>query len=167
MKNNKGLSYVELLIVIAVMALVTGFSALSMGLVSRTNAVKAGEKMVTTLKTARTYSLAKGREKGAFHIRKVGGHYECAVGDLADELEFETIGASPIEIYYYVSEDNIVPIAETSGTITIKFEQSNGAVVDCNIGSSIPKGFKIYKNDKPVSDIALYELTGKCELTLE
>lgn len=169
MKNNRGLSYIELLVVIGVMVIITGISALSIGIVSRTNATKTGDKLVTSLKTARTYTLAKGPEKGAFHIRKVGSQYQCAVGDLADGPEFKTIGAEPIEICYYVNsaEGTSVPIVETTGTFTVKFDQSNGAVTSCSVGTEVPNGFKIYKDDELVADVVLYELTGKCEMNLE
>ncbi|MBE5879490.1 MAG: prepilin-type N-terminal cleavage/methylation domain-containing protein [Lachnospiraceae bacterium] len=169
MKNNRGLSYVELLVVIAIMAILVGVTTLSMGLVYRTNAAKTGEKLVTSLKTARTYTLAKGSEKGAFHIRKVGSQYQCAVGDLSDDLKFEIIGNEPVEICYYFDSagDACIPIVATTGTVTVKFDQSNGAVTSCSVGTEVPNGFKIYKDDKLVADIVLYKLTGKCEMNLE
>ena len=169
MKNNKGLSYVELLVVIGVMVLLTGISALSIGLASRTNATKCADKLVTSLKTARTYSLAKGSEKGAFHIAKQGNNYVCGVGDLADNPQMDVIGSHPILIYYYVDGAGLMPLVESVGTITIKFDQSSGAVTSCNIGSNIIDAFVIYQANggEPVARVTLHELTGKSELTLE
>lgn len=168
MKNNRGLSYIELLVVIGVMILVVGISALSMSLISRNNATKMGDKMVTMLRNARTNTLAKGSENGAFHIRKVGNNYECAVGDIneIDEDEFETIG-SGVQLYYYNPSDGLMPIVPSDGTVTIKFSQSNGSVISCSIGSEILDSFSIYKNEEPAVRIMLYEVTGKCEMMLE
>ena len=171
MKNNRGLSYVELLVVIGVMILVVGISALSMSLISRNNATKMGDKMVTLLRKARTSSLAKGSENGAFHIRKVGNNYECAVGDINEiiankEIEFETIG-SGVQLYYYNPSDGLMPIVPSDGTVTSKFSQSNGSVISYSIGSEILDSFSIYKNEEPAVRIMLYEVTGKCEMMLE
>lgn len=164
MKNNKGLSYVELLIVIAIMVLLTGVSALSMGLANRTNAVKTADKLVTSLKTARTYSLAKGSVKGAFHIRKQGNNYQCAVGDLADNPEFETIGTYPVTISYMNNSGDVVPIEAATGTVTITFAQSSGSVVSNSLG--MDGMFLIEKFDEDIALVRVGTLTGKCEMTL-
>ncbi len=167
MKNNKGLSYIELIVVIAVMVLLTGFSVLSISLATRTNATKAGDKMVTMLTTARTYSLAKGKENGAFHIRKIGNGYECAVGNLADSPKFEEFATSPVTITYFDLAGNQTPIDISSGIVSFKFSQTDGSLVENTIGTDSPGGFIISKGEDPVARVILYELTGKCELVLE
>lgn len=166
MKNNKGLSYVELLIVIAIMILLTGVTTVSIGLSTRANATKTADRLVTALKTSRTYSLAKGTERGAFHIKKSGNVYEFSIGTLSEAPEVETLGAHPVQLSYFVG-DEIFPIDESAGTITLKFDQSSGALTSFDGGPDLPDGFIVYKGDEPVARITIYELTGKSELKLE
>ena len=167
MKNNKGLSYVELLVVIAVMVLITGISVISVGIVSRTNATKMGDKLVTMLRTSRTVSLAKGSEEGALNIRKSGNKYECAIGDISDNPEFTTIGSSPLVLYHYNTEDGLMPIVESIGVVTIKFDQSNGSILSCNVGGDLIDALEIWKDEDASVRIELYEVTGKCEMILK
>ena len=66
--NNKGLSYVEFIIVIAIMAIAVGLVSLSMGLVSRTNINRGAEKVSSSLNQARNTAMARGTDRGTIEI---------------------------------------------------------------------------------------------------
>ncbi len=164
MKNNKGLSYVELMVVIVIMIVLTSVSALSISYMTRTNANKTADKLVTALSTARTNSLAKGEEKGAFHIRCVGDTYEYAIGAASDGLHYETIASYPVQISIVDYEGNYTMLSSESGDIVVKFNGANGSVVTNN--ATNVSAFNIYRNGQLAVTVQLYQLTGKCEVVL-
>lgn len=164
MKNNKGLSYVELMVVIVIMIVLTTVSTLSITYMTRTNANKTADKLVTALTTSRANCLAKGEEKGAFHIRCVGSTYEYAIGRASDGLNYETIASSPVQIGIVDSSNNLTMLTPGTGDVVLRFNPSNGSVATNNAYDV--SAFYIYRNDQLVTTVRLYQLTGKCEIVL-
>ena len=80
-KNNKGFSYVEMIIVIAIMALMVGMITLSIGMVNRNNVSRAGDKLATMIDKARVSAMTKGPKKGFLNIALVDGAVYAAVGE--------------------------------------------------------------------------------------
>lgn len=76
-KNNKGISYVEMILVIAIMAIVTGLVSISIGLVNGTNVSRASEVTCSALQEARNSALTKGSDNGyvSFMLRKGACYY--------------------------------------------------------------------------------------------
>lgn len=162
--DNKGFSYVELILVIAIMAILVGLTALSMGLVSRTNVTRGAEKLYSSLSQARSASLAKGTQNGALTISCVGGKYYCYVGNPSspnfDELKEELVG-SPVTIGYYIEGDTDMYEITPGSSITIKYDQSSGAFT--NGGNPCYSQLVLINGDKTAS-IKLHVATGKSEL---
>ncbi len=164
--NNKGFSYVELILVIAIMAILVGVMSLSMGLVGRTNINRGIEKVSSSLNQARNSSMARGYIKGAFEISYDGSQYYCYVGAAGasdkEELKEELV-ASPVIVGYYLSDDadTMYQVTETN-PLRIQYNQSTGSfkpVVDSVYCDRIV----MIHGDK-VAEIKLYPETGKTEL---
>lgn len=158
--NNKGLSYIELIIVIAVMSILTGVTALSMTYVSRTNASKTANQIVTILANSRTQCLAKGKENGKVVFRLDGNTYKYKIGDGSEE----TLATKPLNIVFE-SSSGVRKELSTGEMFEIKFEQSTGAPV-ATMGSETVCFIKVTKGES-TSTVQLYELTGKSELVLD
>lgn len=80
-KNNKGISYIEFILVLAIMVLVTGLVTVTMGIVNRNNVTKAADKVSTGINHAKTLSLSKGTKKGAITFVANGGKYYYYYGE--------------------------------------------------------------------------------------
>ena len=160
--NNKGFSYVEFILVIAIMAILVGLTALSMGLVARTNVTRGAEKLYSSLSQARSASLAKGTLRGALVISYDGSKYYCYVGDPSNpnmmELREELV-TSPVEIGYYEEGDDTLQKMLAGDSLYIYYDQSTGAFT----GSICYSEIVLINGDKTAS-IKLHEATGKSEL---
>lgn len=158
--NNKGFSYVELMLVMAIMAILVGLIALSMGLVSRTNVTRGAEKLYSSLSQARSTSLAKGSTRGSLVISCEGGKYYCYVGDPGspnvNDLKEELV-SSPVEIGYYVQGDDTLYKIAPGTSITIQYNQSTGAF------ASTYTDLVLINGDNTAA-IKLHIATGKSEL---
>lgn len=167
MKNNKGLSYVELLVVITLLIILTSVSALSLGYMTRTNAAKAADKLQTALATSRTYCMAKGYTNGSLYIRAVGSSYEYAIGNQAN-LNYESLTSSPVQIAYITDDGGEQLIVPANGAIEIRFNPSNGSVYpDSSLNGVTITGFKIYRSGDLYGTVQLYTLTGKSEVIVQ
>lgn len=161
-KNNKGFSYVELILVIAIMAIMVGIVGLSMGLISRTNVNKAASNLESSMNQARSLAMAKGTSNGVVDIFRNGDIYYIFVGntsdpDVADRRE-ELI-YSPAQVYYYtgdISDENKMSIPN-GNRLTIQYNASTGA-----FASGAPDYIVIQNEDK-IRTLKLHEDTGKVE----
>lgn len=166
-KNNKGFSYVELILVIAIMAILIGVASLSIGLVSRANINRGVEKVGSSLNQARNSAMAKGYLKGTLEITQVGDTYYYFVGDAnstnKDDIK-EVLVSSPATVGYYIKVDGaetLIPVTE-SNPLVIQYNQSTGsfrAMADGNYCTGI-----VLANGDKEAVIRLYPETGKSEL---
>lgn len=164
-ENNKGLSYVEFLIVIAIMAIAVGLVTFSMGLVSRTNINRGADKVSSSLNQARNTAMARGSDRGTIEISYDGATYYCYVGsptspnkaDLTDELV-----SSPATIYYKVQgSDDLIEVTQ-SNPLVIKYNQSTGAFLPMASGEYC--SFIVLQYKEQSTGIQLHPVTGKSEL---
>ena len=164
-KNNKGLSYVELLIVIAIMAIAVGLITLSIGLVNRTSINRGIEKVGSSLNQARNTAMARGSERGTIEISCSGGKYYCYVGSLSSpnkaDLTQELV-APPAKVYYKVAgSDTLIAVTETN-PLVIRYNQSTGAFKPLASGEYC--SYIVLSNGDQSVAMKLYPATGKSEL---
>ena len=79
--NNKGFSYVEMIVVIGIMALMVGMITISIGTVNRNRVNRASEAMQSMVKKARVSAMTKGATHGYLNVAKEGNSIYAAVGD--------------------------------------------------------------------------------------
>jgi len=80
-KNNKGFSYVEMVIVIGIMALMVGMITISIGTANRNRVNRAAESLETVVDKARVSAMTKGATRGYLNIAKDGNSIYAAVGE--------------------------------------------------------------------------------------
>ena len=78
--SNKGFSYIELLLVISIMTLMVGFSAIGIGTVNRNNVNRAGDKVYTSINSGRSSALTNGSAKGWCNFTVKNGNLYCYCG---------------------------------------------------------------------------------------
>ena len=64
MTKNKGFTYYELLIVVSIMALMVGFTTISLGAFYRNNVYRYADNIETAVKAARNNAVTKGTSQG-------------------------------------------------------------------------------------------------------
>ena len=79
--NNKGFSYVEMVVVIAIMALMVGMITISISMVNRNNVNRASEKLESMIDKARVSAMTKGTKKGFLNITVVGDAVYAYAGE--------------------------------------------------------------------------------------
>ena len=127
-KNNKGFSYVELMIVIAIMGIVVGLVSLSFTLVDRTNVAKAGDRLISVLNQGRTNALTKGSSSGYVYFTKKNGALYAYVGPQISAIDYgtqnwERISSRAIDV-------NLVGSSINEGDLRfVQFSQATGAPV--------------------------------------
>lgn len=151
--NNKGLSYVELMIVIGIMALLVGFSTITLGAVNRNDVGRAGDKLVSYINAGRTRALTNGSKGGYCNLYVHNGNLYANCGerisptnpaDLGTQ-KWDKVCAKNITLHY-----GVVPLGEGE-CINLKFKQSTGEYI----------GYQSSANDDSVVPV-----TGELTLNL-
>lgn len=75
MKNNKGLSYVEVMIVLGIGAILTSLAFIGLGFINRNNVSKSCEKLESAFSHAQNMSMTKGSTNGSITIIQDNGSY--------------------------------------------------------------------------------------------
>lgn len=166
MKNNRGFSYVELILVLAIMAIATGLISLSIGLVGRTNVSKGADKLYSSFEQAR--ASAMGKPDTVLELSCVEGTYYCYVGSASasatdKEEARKEIVTSPVEIKYVLSGTPDSMATLQSGTIVFKYDQATGAFKKSpTLGDYCDQ--IVITNGNTMATIKMYPATGKIEL---
>lgn len=87
MKKNKGFSLVEILVVIAIMAVMVSAVALSYNIIDKANVAKAARTYDTAIDTARNMSMAKGPDAGVLILSMSGGKLYYQIGETSEKKE--------------------------------------------------------------------------------
>ena len=158
--NNKGFSYVELILVLAIMAIMIAMIGISYGLVTRNNVSKACAKMESVFNTARITSLSKGSEQGALNLKQENGIIYYGIGKYDPDPDVSTVewvkfAQSPV----YVTLSNGGGNVDLGSTVvTYKYNPSSGAFKAC------PYSKLIFSNGRTESTLTLFSATGKCKV---
>lgn len=126
MKNNKGFSYVEMILVIGIVAIIASFATISIGLVSRNNVTKAADKVYSKVSEARMMTIAKGVEKGAAVLEYQNGTYYCVL-----DGEYYKVASDPISISVIKDDGTVISVSD-AGTVPIKFSRNTGGLNSTN-----------------------------------
>ena len=79
--KNKGISYIEFILVLAIMILLTTLATVTMSIVNRNNVTKGADRVVTGINHAKTLSLSKGPDKGCITFGAKGSNIYYYYGD--------------------------------------------------------------------------------------
>lgn len=176
MKNNKGFSLVEILIVVAIIAIMGGFMFLSLGLLSGQDAKECANNLSTVLDKEKNYALVKSTGETDCYVeikKETDGYYaryyvpQSAVGTGTVCISEEKLGKSSV-IINGCYDDNfgdtnpaVLKRGLTSGkTLKITYDRSSGAVKEVNLdGETDINVITIDKGRK--YDIYFYIATGK------
>lgn len=120
--NNKGLSYIELILVISIASILTGLLAISLGTVNRNNVQKAADSLQSGFKTAQTSSMAKGKEKGALYVYSKKGKCYYSIGQMG--AEEQKISSTAIKVIFNI--DGTDRVVKDGFVAKFKFDPATG-----------------------------------------
>ncbi len=139
--KHKGITYVELIIVISIMAIMAGFVTISMGTVYRNSVSRAADSLESAAKEARNTALSKGTENGCLNLLYENGKLFAYVGKevkSATELKSNNYSViaqgldskGGIHVKYHDEDGGDYQDTPLSGTLyCIKFKQSTGECI--------------------------------------
>ncbi len=162
--NNVGLSLTELIVVIAIMAVLAGISISLLGLIPRSHVNGCTEHIGGAIE--KTKSNAMSFANVALEITQTADGVfiqfkkSDASGNLADDGAKQQVGKAGVEISYVLQGGVETPL--DSDKMTISFKRSSGAFEETIVGSTHGACEKIIIRKGSISrTIELVELTGK------
>ena len=158
--NSKGFSYIEMIIVLAIMGIMVGMVTMSIGTIGRNNVLRTSEKLESLVNKARTNALTKGTANGCLNIVKLDdGKVYAYVGKSIDVIDDDTTALIKKEGEVVCSGDIIVNVdassTESGSICQVFFKQSTGGL-DKATNSTI----MVKKNNKSAT-FTILNATGK------
>ena len=137
-RNNKngGFSLVELIIVIAIMAIVVGVIGLSVGTLTGRKTAKCADEIVSTLERARVLTLGKEQNQVEFVLLQNSstGEYRAQIYQGGTIVSDRIVGKEPITIQVYFDDDSTpYNLSQLKGTLPYAsgaFEEKTCAAAD-------------------------------------
>ena len=165
--NNKGFSLIELMVVIAVMAVAVGLASLSLAMVNNANVNKAAYDFNSLLNQARAQSIAKGTDAGTLTLKVDNGSVLYKIGDASttDGWEKLTTPAIDVEVVPYINTAayDLHSGTAISGSVQLRFAPS-GVVLDATSGQNICQ--VIFKRGNRKVGVIIYRETGKHDVVM-
>ncbi len=160
-KNNDGYSLIELIIVIAILAVIMGVAMFSVSMVFSANAKACANDIqraiadckVTTMGKADAYMEiyrdANGNLYSQMHVTQNGA---------VEDMEPEKLGSSKVTVTYTLDDGTTGELTAGGSRLTVKFDRASGsfAAGTCQ-NIEVRGGTKHYR-------ITLIQLTGKSTL---
>ena len=160
--NNSGVTIFEMLLVLVLIAILTGLVGLTYQYIHNANVQKAGENLAAALRAARTTTMSKGTEKGRLNIIIEGGRMYYTIGDSTEKQEI----CNQVMGFYVRPDKNSItntPPAEKTGDSTITIRFNTAGMLD--VSGSGANYVVFYKGNRAYS-VLVYPETGKVEETL-
>lgn len=172
-KDNNGVSLVELIVVIAIMAIMTGVMSLGLSILFSKDAESAAIVVDDALSRTRTMSMSKpGEFTLTIHCDK-DGNYQGASANyitIANDIAEGTAGHVSEKIYFttkaYIAKDSDTFPLSGDSDIVIVFDKANGSVKSID-GVAISSAKKVLinccavKNTTKKSVVSLMTVSGK------
>lgn len=156
LRSNKGFSLIELIVVIAIMAVAVGLVTITYTIVHNANVAKAANMLDTAFNKARIQSMAKGADAGQLTVWIQGGVMYYTIGDPATETP-TAVNSAVIDISYSENGTSWVGPGVDMPQVVYRFN-SAGMVIQS--GGYLPREFMFSHGNRRVAVIFFLE-TGK------
>ncbi len=156
LSSDKGFSLIELIVVIAIMAVAIGLVTITYTLVHNANVAKAANTLDTAFNKARIQSMAKGTDAGQLTVWITGGVMYYTIGD--PDIETPTaVNSAVIGITYTDTNGVTFSNAENMPRAIYRFN-SAGMVIQS--GTLLPQEVDFFYGTRRVK-VIFYLDTGK------
>ncbi len=161
--NNKGMSIIELLIVMTIAVMIMAMLVVSYTLINRSSASKSMNRLVNVLRSARVDAMSKGQAAGVVRLIVDGGNVYARVGNNTDR---ELIcGGGVIMTSALMGDYTSAPAPGTASTGGIVSFNTNGKLRQAGSDASTANCFLIVSGSKQYI-VRVYAETGAIEGTL-
>lgn len=176
LNNNRGFSIMELLIVMAIVSIISGFVGISYSLVTNSNVNAAANKLESAIKTSRVESMSRGQENGKLTIVMADKKMYYVIGeyDSSDRFNWTEICKKQISCGH-LNDVNSRPDSSTTSTAFTELEtvvlyfNSAGMVERTNstpaLTDSVTNCFTFDNGDRRIA-VWIYPETGKVETAI-
>lgn len=162
LRNNRGFSLVEVMVVMVIMIIAVGMVTISYTLVHNANVSKAANILDTAFNKARVESMARGSEAGKLIIFMENGNLYYKISDTGEK----TLVCTPMITVNIVSGSYTDIVGTTiTGTATIAEYTFNSAGMVNTVSSTPPTKFIFSRANRRV-EVVFYLETGKHETNL-
>lgn len=173
MKNNKGYSLVEIIIVVAILSVLTAGISMSASAINNSNAKACANSIRDALAEAKILAMSKGSNSTRLNL------YKDADGNLYAKQEIssgssgwntygneERIGKRKVEIYYVLPGEDERPL-NNSESICLSFDRASGSFKDqIEVNGAIkpiPEKIIVRGGSRTIN-LVIHELTGKVDV---
>ena len=174
MRDHRGVSLVELIVVMAIMAVLAGAGVSLFGTLTGAKVSEASDKITAALSRTRTEALSRSDASFTLYQNTTDKRYYVDIyytsSNAGGETITEAVGASQLIIKYYDSTgaENTI---NTTNSLKVKFDRSTGAIkpfvnsdgtvlTDTNGSEIVLKRILITSGDRN-KNIQIFALTGK------
>jgi prepilin-type N-terminal cleavage/methylation domain-containing protein len=172
-KDHHGYSLVELIVVVAIMAVLVGAASVSVGMLSGKQAKQTRDELKAKLENVRILTMGK-RTVTAKLTTDASGSYVLVVTSSLDteknpEVTSYTLGGSSCRIYYSCDQDCVYAedgedlTALTEEVLTLEFDRSSGAMKALSSSDDFYLYHLYVVQNNKVYGIRFYPETGKME----
>ena len=161
-KNNKGFSLVELIVIIAIMAVLTTSVITYVGMIGNSQAKKCAKELSTSLSQTKVCAMSRSKASMTVYADDTGVYVKYIQGDLE---KTEKIGNKGVKVEYRTvrNSDAFTTVGTTVDTgIKIEFDRASGACKKMS-GGQYCYGFKVTAG-KTSYIVNIEPLTGKVSI---
>lgn len=173
MKNNKGFSLIELIIVIAILTVITSASVVGFGYLYKTNVKSCVKKLNGALIKTQSYTTAKSAGN-----KDIGMKLTCDADGYCVEykgiatLGKEVIASKKVKIRYKDASGNVLGYVDASHPLEIYFDRSTGGLLPQDTSGNYIKVIEItnassFDDSGTCPSITISKLTGKTEISVD
>ena len=161
-RDNRGLSLVELMVVIAIIAVVTSVGVMGVNAMTGRPAQQCAQKVVYSLERHRT--TAMGKVDASYTLRWDASQNQVMLDEYvknegAGTTSTTPLGAGGVKLFYITSADATEHSLEAEGSLTLSFDRSSGAFKPLASGAFCTE--IIAKRGGREFSVKLVPLTGK------
>ncbi|MBR5421329.1 MAG: prepilin-type N-terminal cleavage/methylation domain-containing protein [Lachnospiraceae bacterium] len=164
LKNNKGFTLVEMLIVLGISAIILAILTYSYSVVSNADVEKASNRLESVLRSARVNAMSRGQAHGVVHFVSEGGTIYAEIGNGTSSQKKELICSSSITFTPKFTTDYATeaePVdAGTMGWNTVF--NGNGKLRLQGVTKTNSNLFRLKHGDKEIK-VIVYAETGAIE----
>lgn len=157
--NNKGMSLVEIIVVLSIMVILTGAITISLNAALTKPADECAQKMLNAMNACRVSTMGKNETSILFHIND-GTVYvsEYIDGRLVRDLPISGKGVNVVYKYKNGIETDL-----SSTPLSIGYDRSTGGFVPCTPTGDYCSQIVVSKGDRTIT-LILYNITGKVSI---
>ena len=167
MKNNKGFSLIELIVVIAIMSILAAIVTLGVGTISGSKVKECAKGIEAVLNKARVSSMGKDQVTAQLYIGDDGAYYMDLTTEINGSSDTQTkrVGRSELVLMYSYKDDYSDPqVLKKQGKLNISFDRSSGELKADESGNYCQRIWVQNKKGSVVWTITIYKETGTVEV---